>query len=52
MKILIEQGQNGTQLTRDDAMRAKKSTLFEIALVLVCFDHVASVLIDADDSVM
>jgi hypothetical protein len=34
-----------------DAMRVKNSPLSEIALVLVCFDHVASVIVNANHSV-
>jgi len=33
-------------------MREKTSPFFEIALVLVCFDHIASRIINANHSIM
>jgi hypothetical protein len=35
-----------------DVVRGKTSPLFEIALVLVCLDHIASIVVNANHGIM
>jgi len=42
----------GIRFSGECDLVAGKNSLFEIALVLVCLDHIATVIVNADHSVM